>query len=71
MKRAFDVAAAGLGLIFLWPVILVLAVLIRWGSHGPAIFAQSRVGRNGRIFHSAFTWARRSLTRRADSLSDS
>ena len=50
MKRAFDVAAAGLGLIFLWPVILLLAVLIRRGSHGPAIFTQSRVGRNGQIF---------------------
>lgn len=50
MKRAFDLAAAGLGLTLLWPVILVLAILIRRGSPGPAIFVQSRIGRNGRIF---------------------
>jgi O-antigen biosynthesis protein WbqP len=50
MKRAFDVVASAVGLAISWPLILVLAVLIRRDSDGPGIFAQSRVGRHGRAF---------------------
>jgi lipopolysaccharide/colanic/teichoic acid biosynthesis glycosyltransferase len=50
VKRAFDVTVAGLVLLLLWPVMLVIAVLIRATSPGPAFFRQERVGLNGELF---------------------
>jgi len=50
MKRVFDVLAAGLGLIVLWPVILLTAIAVRLNSPGPGILAQRRIGRDGREF---------------------
>ncbi|MDR6864147.1 sugar transferase [Phycicoccus sp. 3266] len=50
MKRAFDVAVAGLVLLLLWPVMVLLAVLIRATSPGPAFFRQERVGLHGELF---------------------
>jgi O-antigen biosynthesis protein WbqP len=50
VKRLFDVAAAVAGLALLWPAIAVVMVAIRLGSPGPAIFVQTRVGRNGQPF---------------------
>ncbi len=50
MKRAFDLFTAGLGLLLLWPVILVAVIAIRLNSPGPGILAQPRVGRDGREF---------------------
>ncbi len=50
MKRAFDVSACALFLAFFWPVLLIIIVAIRLQSPGKAIFAQVRVGENGRLF---------------------
>jgi lipopolysaccharide/colanic/teichoic acid biosynthesis glycosyltransferase len=50
MKRCIDIVAAGLGLFFLWPVLAIVAVLVRMGSAGPAWFRQERVGKNFRPF---------------------
>lgn len=50
MKRFVDVVAAGLGIIFLSPVFLTIAFLIKLSSKGPILFYQTRVGRNGRSF---------------------
>lgn len=50
MKRLLDAAAAALGLAVVWPLLLVLAILVRADSRGPAIFAQTRVGRHGHPF---------------------
>ncbi len=50
VKRTLDMAGAGLALAMLWPVIALLAVLVRMRSPGPAIFSQVRYGRHGRPF---------------------
>jgi O-antigen biosynthesis protein WbqP len=50
MKRALDIAACALFLALFWPVLLVIVVAIRLHSPGNAIFAQPRVGKNGRLF---------------------
>ena len=49
-KRLFDVVAAGCGLVVLAPVLLAIALWIRFDSPGPALFRQRRVGRHGRLF---------------------
>lgn len=50
MKRAFDLAAATIGLVLLAPLMAVIAVLIKRDSHGPVIFKQERVGLGGKLF---------------------
>ncbi|MFZ2159965.1 MAG: sugar transferase [Bradyrhizobium sp.] len=50
MKRLIDVLASALFLLFAWPILLIIIVVIRFQSPGPAIFAQVRVGRGGRLF---------------------
>ena len=50
IKRAFDLACSGLGLVLLSPVLLLLAILVRLDSPGPVFYAQERVGLNGRRF---------------------
>ena len=50
MKRAFDVAACALLLVVSSPILLLIIVAIRLQSPGNAIFAQIRVGKNGRPF---------------------
>ena len=50
MKRFFDIVlAVGLGLIALLPC-LVIAILVRATSRGPAIYWSDRVGRDNRLF---------------------
>lgn len=51
LKWIFDRGMALVGLLVLWPVLLVVAVLIRVKmSGGPVIFKQKRVGRDGKLF---------------------
>jgi lipopolysaccharide/colanic/teichoic acid biosynthesis glycosyltransferase len=45
VTRAIDLAAAAIILILLLPLIAILWLVIRLGSPGPAIFAQTRVGK--------------------------
>jgi lipopolysaccharide/colanic/teichoic acid biosynthesis glycosyltransferase len=50
-KSLFDRGASFFGLILLFPVLLVVALLIRIKmSGGPVIFKQERVGRHGKLF---------------------
>ncbi len=49
-KRTFDVVVASIALLFLAPVLLVVAALVRASSPGPALFRQLRLGEGGRIF---------------------
>ncbi len=51
LKYIFDRVAALIGLLFLWPVLLIVAVLVKVKMPGgPAFFVQKRVGKGGRLF---------------------
>lgn len=51
IKSLFDKTASFFGLLFLWPVLLIVAILIKVKMPGgPAIFKQQRVGQNGKLF---------------------
>ena len=49
-KRTFDFLAATAGLVLFAVPIFLMAIAVRMGSRGPALFRQKRVGRNGRTF---------------------
>ena len=49
-KRTLDIILSTLALIFLSPLILIVAILIKLESKGPIIFSQRRVGLNGKEF---------------------
>jgi lipopolysaccharide/colanic/teichoic acid biosynthesis glycosyltransferase len=50
VKRVIDVAVSALALGVGWPVLAVIAILIRRESPGPAIFRQERAGRGMKPF---------------------
>ncbi|HEX6290902.1 MAG TPA: undecaprenyl-phosphate glucose phosphotransferase [Herpetosiphonaceae bacterium] len=50
LKRALDLTGAIFGLIVLSPLLLLIAVLVKIDSQGPAFFIQDRVGMNGDPF---------------------
>ncbi|MCE2517108.1 MAG: exopolysaccharide biosynthesis polyprenyl glycosylphosphotransferase [Alphaproteobacteria bacterium] len=50
IKRLSDILMASVGLVILSPLMLVVAVMIRLESKGPAVFVQRRVGEGGREF---------------------
>ena len=50
-KRIFDVVVAAGALLLLWPVLLAVALWIKWDSPGPVFFRQQRVGRHGALFN--------------------
>ena len=49
-KRIMDVSVGILGLIFLSPLLLVVALLIKLDSKGPVLYKQIRVGKDGKEF---------------------
>lgn len=49
-KRIFDLILSALLLILLSPLFLLIALLIRFGSKGPVIFKNPRIGQYGRMF---------------------
>ena len=52
LKFIFDRVVAFIGLLFLWPVILITAILIKIKMPGgPAFFVQKRVGMDGKLFN--------------------
>ena len=50
LKIVFDKVVSLVGLIVLSPLLLIVALLIKWKMPGPILFCQQRVGRYGRIF---------------------
>ena len=52
LKRLFDIVASFFGLLLLWPVLLVVAILVKVKMPGgPAFFVQKRVGKGGKLFN--------------------
>lgn len=50
-KWIFDRVVALIGLLFLWPVLVIVAILVKVKMPGgPAFFVQKRVGKNGKLF---------------------
>jgi exopolysaccharide biosynthesis polyprenyl glycosylphosphotransferase len=49
-KRAFDFLASIVLMVFVLPLGLVIAALVRQDSPGPILFSQQRVGRGGKLF---------------------
>ena len=50
LKWLFDKLASLFGLLFLSPVLLVVAILIKVKMPGPVLFCQKRVGQYGKLF---------------------
>ena len=50
-KWIFDRTVAFIGLLFLWPRLLIVAIMIKIKMPGgPAFFIQKRVGKDGKLF---------------------
>lgn len=70
VKRTSDIVIATVMFIFALPLWLVISLLIKFDSRGPILFAQERVGMDGRVFlcykfRSMFTDADESIHREA------
>lgn len=50
-KRLMDLVLASIGLLLLWPLMLVVAIAIKLEDGGPILYSSARVGENGRIFY--------------------
>jgi exopolysaccharide biosynthesis polyprenyl glycosylphosphotransferase len=50
IKRGVDIIVASLGLVVLWPLMLLIGLLIKLDSPGPVIFTQTRMGKGGKPF---------------------
>lgn len=50
LKRLFDIIVSFLGLLFLLPAFLIIAVAIKLDSKGSVFFKQKRVGKGGKEF---------------------
>lgn len=66
VKRVLDVVLSVMALLVIWPVMLVIAILVMLDG-GPPFYAQSRVGRNGRLFK---LYKFRSMKKGADRLEE-
>ena len=52
LKWIFDRGMALIGLLFLWPVLLIVAILVKVKMPGgPALFVQKRVGKDVKLFN--------------------
>ena len=49
-KVIFDFLLASLGIIITSPIMLIIAIAIKFDSKGPVLFKQERTGKNGKIF---------------------
>jgi lipopolysaccharide/colanic/teichoic acid biosynthesis glycosyltransferase len=64
-KRNFDIVFSLLALIFISPVLLMIALLVKLDSEGPVLYISERIGRNGERFRFLKF---RTMVKEADSL---
>ena len=50
IKRVFDIVMSAIGIVVLSPIMLITAVAIKAYDHGPALYKQVRLTKNGREF---------------------
>jgi lipopolysaccharide/colanic/teichoic acid biosynthesis glycosyltransferase len=50
LRRTVEIAIAVVALALTWPIMLLVALIVKLDSPGPALFRQTRVGLNGRHF---------------------
>jgi lipopolysaccharide/colanic/teichoic acid biosynthesis glycosyltransferase len=64
-KRGFDFIFSLLALVFIFPVLITIAIIIKLDSEGPVLYVSERIGRNGRRFRFLKF---RTMVKEADSL---
>ena len=50
VKRLIDIVICLIALFFLWPILLLISIIVKIDSNGPAIYKHYRLGKNGKIF---------------------
>jgi O-antigen biosynthesis protein WbqP len=50
-KRVIGMILSGMGLLFLWPVMIIIAIAIKYDSRGSIIFKQKRLGKDQSQFY--------------------
>jgi len=50
LKRAEDLLLSSIILLFIWPVMLLIAIGVKLSSPGPVFYRQTRIGLNGKVF---------------------
>ncbi len=50
IKYTFDIICSFIGLLFLWPLLVIVSILIKIKMPGPVFFVQERVGKDGKLF---------------------
>jgi len=50
LKRLLDILLSGCALLVLWPVLAIVALLVRTKLGSPVVFCQERPGRNEKVF---------------------
>lgn len=67
LKRAIDIALSSVGMLLVFPLFLVIAILIKLESPGPVLYGSRRVGFKGTTFN---CYKFRSMVQNADSKQD-
>ena len=65
LKRGFDLVFSLLVLVFIAPVLVAIAILVKLDSEGPVLYVSERIGRNGKRFR---FFKFRTMVKEADSL---
>lgn len=68
IKEIMDIVLATLGLIFFFPLLIIISLLIKLDSEGPIIFKHKRIGRYGKDI---YIWKFRTMYKDADKILES